>query len=350
MLFLKVKEHFDLKLPFVVYCKPNSNRLIAFLQRNDSLFELESTQSGFAFVSFDNKKRFCLPESHCDIIFEKAPTTSYIFGATQSISINPEIQSAHQDLVALGIQEIEKGTLKKVVLSRSESIEVPQFDFELSFLKLIQYYKSSFKYLFYHPKIGFWMGATPEQFLKITNKTIQTVALAGTVLNTSSSPIQWTAKEIEEQQIVTDFIVNRLSKFSHQIEISEPYNYEAGSLTHIKTDIKATLDTLDHIDSILEEMHPTPAVCGFPKDEAKTFILNNEGYDREFYAGFLGEWNKDFLSYKEGMSDLFVNLRCMKWEENTAKIFVGGGVNKGSNPQKEFTETVNKSQIMRKVL
>jgi isochorismate synthase len=97
-------------------------------------------------------------------------------------------------------------------------------------------------------------------------------------------------------------------------------------------------------------LHPTPAVCGFPKLDAQKFIIENEGYDRTFYAGFLGEWNKDFVSYKENCSDLYVNLRCMKIEDQKAKLYVGGGINKGSNPEKEYIETVNKSLTMKKVL
>ena len=97
-------------------------------------------------------------------------------------------------------------------------------------------------------------------------------------------------------------------------------------------------------------MHPTPALCGLPKQEAKQFIIKNEGYSREFYSGFLGEINKDFEFNTAGKSDVFVNLRCMKLDKNEAHLFIGGGITKESNPLNEFQETINKSQTIKKIL
>ena len=73
---------------------------------------------------------------------------------------------------------------------------------------------------------------------------------------------------------------------------------------HLKTDIQAEVEDRNSISNIIDSLHPTPAVCGFPKEVAKQFILENEGYNREFYAGFLGEWNKDFQTFKEEQTDL----------------------------------------------
>jgi isochorismate synthase len=194
------------------------------------------------------------------------------------------------------------------------------------------------------------MGASPEQFLKIEENIIKTVALAGTQLSTGLETIKWGNKEINEQQIVADFIVTNLKSISNKVSKSEPYTFQAGSVVHIKTDIQAVIENPSEINDIINALHPTPAVCGFPKAKAKEFILEHEGYNREFYAGFLGECNKDFLTYKEGNSDLFVNLRCMKISDSKAKLYVGCGINIGSIPDKEFEETVNKSQTMKKVL
>ena len=67
-------------------------------------------------------------------------------------------------------------------------------------------------------------------------------------------------------------------------------------------------------------------------------------------GGFLGEWKKDFETYKPNQSDLFVNLRCMKVENKEVQIFVGCGITKDSIPENEFFETVNKSMTMLKIL
>ena len=102
-------------------------------------------------------------------------------------------------------------------------------------------------------------------------------------------------------------------------------------------------------------MHPTPAVCGLPKDQAKAFIVENEKYDRGFYTGYLGELNSSFGT-DSGSSDLFVNLRCMQIDLDKNKnntpvyLYMGCGITKDSIPEKEWSESSNKSTTMKKVL
>jgi len=349
-LFIKIKEHYSKQLPFVCYCKPNSDKIIALLQKNDTLYELNSNVSGFAFVSFDNNQRYIIQENQSDVYFEMFSDSDFSYPKNNEFVIDEKSKINFQNLVEKALEEIEKGTFEKVVLSRNELVSVSNFDLELVFNQLLINYQTAFKYCFYHPKVGFWMGATPEQLLKVEKNIIKTVALAGTQLATDFQNIEWKDKEINEQQIVTNYIVEGLKKYTNKISKSEPYTFQAVIIVHIKTDIEAEFDNPSDLEKILNELHPTPAVCGFPNDMAKQFILNNEGYEREFYAGFLGEWNKDFLTYKNGNSDLFVNLRCMKISNKKAKLFIGCGINKGSIAEKEFIETVNKSHIMKKVL
>ncbi|WP_298141185.1 chorismate-binding protein [Flavobacterium sp.] len=349
-LFQKVKEQFNNKLPFVCYCKPNSDKIIALLQKDATLFELRNEDCGFAFVSFDNEKRYLIPENNSDIYFETVSTSDFIFENNFASEINFSDKNNFENLVQSGLESIQNGTFEKVVLSRKETIEVDNFDLELVFKKLVFNYKTAFKYFFFHPEIGFWIGATPEQFLKVDDDFVKTVSLAGTQTFDKNVETIWQNKEIKEQQIVTDYIVNNLKLFSDDVTFSKPYNQQAGSLVHIKTDIQAKINGRNSIPKIIELLHPTPAVCGFPKDKAKQFIVENEGYNREFYAGFLGEWNKDFQTYKENRSDLFVNLRCMKIENKEVNLYIGCGITKDSNPEKEFIETVNKSMTIKKVL
>jgi isochorismate synthase len=350
LMFQKVKEQFHNKLPFVCYCKPDSNKIIALLQKEDTLHDLDNEKSGFAFVSFDNQKRYLIPEDNSDIYFEEVSNSDFIFENNLKLEVNLADKSKFENLVEKGVEAIKNGTFEKVVLSRKETIEVDNFDLELVFKKLIFNYKIAFNYCFYHPKIGFWIGATPEQFLKVEDNFVKTVSLAGTQIFDKNNEVVWQNKEIEEQQIVTDFIVNNLKLYSDKVEFSKPYNQQAGNLVHIKTDIQAAIEDTNSISKIIDLLHPTPAVCGFPKEVAKQFILENEGYHREFYAGFLGEWNKDFYTFKENQSDLFVNLRCMNIENNEVNLYIGCGITKESNSEKEFIETQNKSLTIKKVL
>ncbi|MDO9260999.1 MAG: chorismate-binding protein, partial [Flavobacteriaceae bacterium] len=156
--------------------------------------------------------------------------------------------------------------------------------------------------------------------------------------------VVWSPKEQIEQQMVTDFIVDELKSAIQNLTISNPTSVKAGHLWHIKTDIEGEISAESSLEKIIQKLHPTPAVCGFPKNLAKDFILSNEAYNREFYTGFLGEININLTT------ELFVNLRCMQVENNTISIFVGGGITKDSNPEKEWEETVAKAKTMKNVL
>lgn len=175
------------------------------------------------------------------------------------------------------------------------------------------------------------------------------MALAGTQLFNEEKEAVWETKEREEQQFVTDYILSELHGHVDNILTTEPYTFRAGNIVHIKTDISATLKGYESLEDIINTLHPTPAVCGLPKADAKAFLLEHEGYNREFYSGYLGEINTD-LATGQPKTDLFVNLRCMKIDDAIANLYIGCGITKDSNPEKEFFETVNKSMTMRKVL
>ena len=185
---------------------------------------------------------------------------------------------------------------------------------------------------------------------KVDATLVKTVSLAGTQVFNENEKVVWREKEKNEQQIVTDYIAETLLKIADKISVSAPYTFIAGKLAHLKSDIQAEVSEQFKTDFLTNLLHPTPAVCGFPKANAMQFILENEKYDREFYSGFVGEWQKDFLTFKPNNSDLFVNLRCAKIENKIAHIYVGCGVTKDSNAANEFLETQNKMQTILKVL
>jgi isochorismate synthase len=350
-LFLKVKIHQEQQLPFVLFCKPDSDRVVGVFQKNDHLYFVESLEEkGFVFAPFDAETFPFIPLEHSDVYVENVPDADYFFESNASKVNSFKGKDFFEELVAKGIESINDNQFLKVVLSRKEEIVISELDIETTIKKMISQYSSAFKYCFFHPKIGTWIGATPEQFLKINGNTIKTVALAGTQLATNAKTVSWQEKEETEQQLVTDFIVESLEGLVKEITISSPYSVKAGNLWHIKSDISATLKSKKTLKKIITALHPTSAVCGLPKLPAKEFILKNEGYNREYYSGFLGELNIDFVSFRTLQTDLFVNLRCMKVLQDKAQLFVGCGITKDSNPEKEYIETVNKTMTMKKII
>lgn len=348
--FQKVSQHYNQNLPFVIYSKPNSSISFGLFQEDSSLnFHENFNQKGFILNSFTSDKKNFFPLDKCAQL-----STENDF---ESIEANPELKDSYSEeakqkfetLVSEAISKIESGTCNKIVVSRKETKAISSFNLVKTFQKLVHFYPTAFKYCAFHPEIGLWIGATPEQLLKVCGNSIETVALAGTKMKDEIDD-DWGDKEKVEQQLVTNFILESLEPFIAEKSVSKPYTHQAGNLLHIKTDISAQLKDKSQLSEVLKVLHPTPAVCGFPKVKAKDFILENEDYNREFYAGFLGELNYEAENIESENSDLFVNLRCMKIENNIANIYVGCGITKDSNPELEFFETVNKSKTIKKVL
>ncbi len=354
--FEKCKNAISKKMPFVVYAKPNSTRLVGIFQKNNFLFPIHNyTEKGFAFTAFNENSKFIIPYDQSEIFVETINMKNYFFEKSNIFTEDTSEKLNFEELVKKGITAINNQEFEKVVLSRTETIAIANFDIENILNKILFLYPNTFRYCFYHPKVGLWIGATPEQFIKISNKTLTTMSLAGTQSNTGSEFYIWEKKEQEEQSIVTNYIIETLQKYSVTPKISKPYTVTSGSVVHLKTDIEAEFSEIKYLQNIIENLHPTPAICGFPTLKAKKFILENENYDRAFYTGFLGELNIDFTTLQE-KTDLFVNLRCMnittkdRYKSGISTLFAGCGITKDSIPEQEFIETKNKLQTMKTLL
>ena len=250
----------------------------------------------------------------------------------------------HLKLVATAVDEIASGKLNKVIVSRRISVGTQKDCFEI-FKSALHHYTNSFCYLWFHPETGIWIGASPEVFLKVRAEEIETVSLAGTLKTDSNTEPIWGNKEMEEQQMVTDYIYSCFSEILDQVTISEPETIRAGNVWHLKSKITGKTRENFELGRLIKNLHPTPAVCGFPKQKALRFINANETYKRGYYTGFLGELNLDGCN-----TNLFVNLRCIKLEGKDAAVFVGGGITQNSVPELEWLETQHKSQTMLSLL
>lgn len=345
--FNRIAAQLSQKLPFAVYNKPNSDKLIGYFQQDGKLYKaLDFDQSGFVFAPFNGNDVVLIPESRSEIVMESWQHS----GNFQNSIPEPtsDGKAAFEKLVLKAVHTIENGQFQKVVLSRKETVPVQDFDVVSVFKNLLETYPAAFTYCFFHPQIGMWFGASPEQLLKVKSDKLETTALAGTQKFNGIDEVDWAHKEKEEQQFVTDFILENLENFTEDLAFTNPYTYKAGNLLHIKTDISGTLSENANVKQVLDILHPTPAVCGLPKDKAREFILENEGYDRKYYSGYLGEFGAGF--YPESLTDLFVNLRCMEIDGDSAVLYIGCGITKDSDPEREYNETVNKSMTIKKIL
>lgn len=236
------------------------------------------------------------------------------------------------------ITGIGSGIADKVVISRP--IEIPFREVQLSiplFEQLCLDYPSAFVYLAWIPGYGLWTGASPELLLRVENDTVTTMALAGT---RDAGSLAWTNKEMDEHEWVCRHIEEKLA-VSGGIEIfrSETETITAGMACHLKTGFKTIIED-NNKGKLLEDLHPTPAVCGWPEKAALDMIKDAENYDRGFYTGFLGP----VKSVEQ--SAFFVNLRCMQVFQDKAIVYAGGGITAASDPLAEWEETVLKSRTM----
>ncbi|WP_203257058.1 chorismate-binding protein [Hyunsoonleella ulvae] len=368
-IFERLEHHHKSNLPFVVYRKPNKDRIKAILQRSDELHITKHfKESGFVFSPFDNSVDSILtPLSESEII---TASEKDIDKNDQNSTLLSQTHSTHKDfhiaLVEQGIRAIKNGKFQKVVLSRREICDFKKDSPLTIFKNLLASYQSAFVYCWFHPKVGLWLGATPETLLKIEGRNFSIMSLAGTQNYNGNLDVVWQEKELQEQQFVTDFILDNIQEDVNNIQVSSLETIKAGNLLHLRTLIKGVLSVTDiNFKRLLYNLHPTPAVCGMPKALAKAFILEHEDYDREFYTGFLGELNLETevkprtgrrnienraYTVKRKSTQLYVNLRCMQIKDNKALVYVGGGITETSNPESEWEETVAKSKVVKKVL
>lgn len=251
-----------------------------------------------------------------------------------------ETQEEYLENLSKVIDVIKNNQLPKLVYSRRKIFtDFNEIDVKESFKNLCQSYPNAFRYIFINGETS-WMGAFSEVLGKFNKEThdFETMSLAGTLPISES----WSEKEIEEQKPVTTYIRNILNNYSENINESKTYDHISGNIKHLRTDFKAKIKP-ENLDKIIQELHPTPAVCGIPKEFCKENIQNLEKFPRELYAGYIKIETEKTVQY-------FVNLRCSKLYKNAVHLFVGGGITAQSSPEKEWIETELKSEAVLKNL
>ncbi len=230
---------------------------------------------------------------------------------------------------------LAESAVQKAILSRVKVVHKSPFFDPLSFFaQIATEYHDAMTYLLYHPEIGMWAAATPEVLLTKKGNTYRTVGLAGTMRINPWGNYIWGAKELEEQEFVSEHIRKALSEAAI-VSWSEngPYNRHAGKMVHLETSFEWEIDSgIDFIKYLLADLHPTPAVAGLPANEAAQLISRTEKHDRGLYTGYIGTLD---LPYS---ANLYVNLRCMQIGEKDIALYAGGGLTAHSKLEAEWEE------------
>lgn len=337
--------------PYIIYRLPGENHFVSFkigatkrLKGNE-----KPEKDGFVFAPFKSTDHELIwfrannLHAYSKNTRLEIPTSTFFTTPYDGKSIG---KTAYVDKLAETVQMIhEENDTEKIVLSRSYFKSVEQFNnFGPFFSRLMDAYPRSFVYLLNHPDLGTWCGASPELLFSSNNGDGSTVALASTrrLEAFSDEEVIWNKKEIVEQQFVERYIEDKLQQQNRRFVKSGPETIFTGRLAHICSYYHFLIPKKDQFDFV-NELHPTPAICGLPKQTALEHLKTLEDYDREYYSGYLGPIGE------EG-THLFVNLRCFKVFSNGLNLYAGGGITKDSDPEQEWIETCNKLDSILRLL
>ena len=345
---------------FAAYRLPGTYDKYLLIQENHASVPLVSisdafVERGFLICPFHTAKEkifFIRADYHYKNVIAPAIVYALEPGYQQEVDLQTEplFEAEQKDflnLVNAAKQTCSNKELTKIVLSRVKIKEGNYLDIIPEIFELLcAAYSNAFVFVF-NLGTSLWMGASPEPFLLSKDGVIQTTSIAGTkAFSEENMTSSWNRKELEEQAIVTNYISLVLDKFNiRKYHKDGPYSKKAGNVIHLRTDFQFQNQlNPDSFGDFIAEMHPTPAVCGYDKNGAFNFILQNEIHKREFYTGFLGPVNsiKDF--------SLYVNLRSMKVLADKLALFVGGGVTEGSVAIDEWNETEMKADTLLSIL
>jgi len=265
-----------------------------------------------------------------------------------------QVSQSYQESFRRFHQQLVQGQFAKIVLSRTEEVALKHIpNAEELFWRACQRYPRLFIALVNTRSAGTWLMATPEVLVRNDTHRWHTMALAGTMRltaeqqkwpdqtwNTPTTPLEWSAKNKEEQRLVARYIAQCLAHLADNIEETPPYTQRAGGLVHLRSDFAFTLKPAYGLGDLVQMLHPTPAICGLPKAEAWRFISDNEPHRRLYYSGFCGP------VAASGGTKLYVSLRCMQLSPNKACLYAGGGLLKDSTEEQEWEETRAKMETM----
>lgn len=255
-----------------------------------------------------------------------------------------------KDLVARTVAKIRSGDYQKVVLARAiqASCEEMPFNIEITLSRLRVSYPGAYVFALQRGK-RYFVGATPERLLRTSDGQIQTMALAGSAPRGNSEEedeqldleLLQSAKNQGEHAIVVTMIRDALAHYCSQVWVSDkPQLLRLKNIQHLQTPIIGKLLPGKSILDAIEELHPTPAVGGFPREAALAELRAYEQLDRGWYAGPIGWINAS------GNGEFAVALRSALVDEAQATLFAGCGIVADSQPESEYAESCWKFAVM----
>ena len=256
--------------------------------------------------------------------------------------------------VSKAIDAIKSGRLEKGVLARDlKANSTTKIDLNNLLQKLEIEYPSTWVFL-----VDGLVGATPELLVRLNKSLITSRVLAGTIQKTGNedrdlalaASLAKSSKDLEEHEYAVKSVADSLAPFCSSTNVPEsPFVLHLSNVMHLATDVTGVLnDSAKQADifTLIENLHPTAAVCGTPTNVAKKLISELETMNRSRYAGPVG-WID-----AQGDGEIAIALRCGELSDDykSIRIFAGCGIVAGSDPITEYAESQAKLMPMRTAL
>lgn len=331
---------------FAIYRLPHESVCHAIRTEPIELDDVRSTTGHTGFVMAP----FAATEGLPTLLFEGDPETLDIpepvhVGAPQATPADEMTDEYRGDFLLLH-DRLTSGHLRKVVLARSRTMPLgSEVSLKDLFAKACAAYPTAFVAVVKTPKSGAWLMATPELLVESRAGKSRTVALAGTMrrYENSATP-QWSEKNRGEQEVVSRYVYDSISHIAKEFECGATETIASGDLLHLKTTFTFSPCAGKSVADIAAALHPTPAVCGMPKEAALRAITETEHCQRSYYSGFAGPVTAN------GDAALYVTIRCAMIEGTACTLFAGGGLMPESRAEDEWDETVAKMESIRRIL
>lgn len=248
-----------------------------------------------------------------------------------------------REMVTQAVTRIRGGVLRKVVLSRSiEALAEGPFDPVSSLQRLSAQYPDTFCFLFEPVGGTAFFGASPELLAEVHESVLTTAALAGSRRRgrtdeddeALAAELMTSAKEREEHQIVVESILARVTPYARHVDAPDvPGILRLPNIQHLHTPVRAELET--HFDALdlVGELHPTPAMGGYPARAAIAAIGELEPVERGWFASPFGWVDAD------GNGVFAVAIRSAVAQRGRVRLYAGAGIVADSIPDQEWDET-----------
>ncbi|NNF29700.1 MAG: isochorismate synthase [Gemmatimonadetes bacterium] len=253
-----------------------------------------------------------------------------------------------ENAVEASLAAIREGAISKAVLARTVDVETEARIDPVDVVgHLWEANRGSHVFLFEPSPGSALVGAAPETVATLRDGVFHATAVAGSIRrgDTPREQAELAArllasdKDRAEQRIALDDMIARLETVAHQIRCDpQPHVLTLARIQHLETEIRASVPTDVGVLDLLRLLHPTPAVCGLPRDAALDFLAREEPFERGWYAGPVGWFDAD------GNGVFAPALRTAVSTGSGWRLFAGAGIVEGSVPALEWEETAIKFQ------